>query len=322
MDLKTKIGLIILTIITLGLLGFIVYHQYEIEKRQDAIQTQMTQMKTLPDGTQRAETHWATKEDLEALGKQNSVDMQAVQKDLETLHASLTAVNVVSVKSSEQVANNLSATSTTPNPNPQGIPTTDAFGYFKNRQVLKLDENFDGTKVPIGEVGFSAWQAKPFDLNLQSRTYSVATVIGTDENQKQYAYNKFVIKVGDKEYPVKIANNTFSQEYPEAKFHFEPRLFLGVNGGLNINQMKGEAFPDLSLGVIQYSKFTKNPTLTFLDVGIGYAMIDKRPIVSITPITYNIGEKLPLIDNVHLGPVLGVETNGNLTVGAGFRIGM
>src|ERR1700744_1975119 len=115
MNLKTKIAIVGIAILLISLFGFIIYTQHEISKKQDAINTQMIAMKQLPDGTSRGQTNWATKDDLDALGKQNGVDMQAIRDDLKTFKADLTAVNVVSVKSTAQVGNNIASTSTTPN---------------------------------------------------------------------------------------------------------------------------------------------------------------------------------------------------------------
>jgi hypothetical protein len=324
MNLSTKIWIIIGALLGVNTLIFIGYTQYQITKRQDAIQTQMTEMKQLADNISRAQTNWATKGDLETIAKQNDISLQPIKDDLQTLKASLTAINVVSVQSGSQVINNVPSTSTTPNPNPSNTPSTNITNeYANNRQVLQLNEKFSNVDVPFGEVGFSSWQDKPWDLSIKSREYKVSTVLGTDKNQKQYAYNTFSIKVDNKEYPVKINSNNFSQEYPSPSFSFwNPRLYLGVNGGIDVNQFHGELTPDISVAFMSYGKYETQPDLSILQVGVGYGAISKRPQAVITPITYNVGQHIPLMTNLHVGPTLQLGTNGDITVGAGLKLGM
>lgn len=323
MNLSTKVWVIIGALLGVSALIFIGYTQYQISKRQEAIQTQMTQMKELADNITRAQTNWATKGDLENIAKQNNIDLQPIKDDLQTLKASLTAINVVSVNSIGETGHNIPSTSTTPNPNPAPVPTTITNEYNKNRQVLQLDEDFANVKVPIGEVAFSAWQDKPWDLNIKPREYKVSTVLGTDENQKQYAYNKFSIKVDNKEYDVKINSDNFTQEYPSPSFSFwNPRLYLGIDGGVNVNQVHGELTPNIGVAFMSYGKYKTAPDLTFLQVGVGYGTDSKRPQAVITPITYNVGQHIPLMSNLHVGPTLQLGTNGDITVGAGLRLGM
>lgn len=323
MNLTTKILLIIGGLVVTAVLGFLVYNQYQISKRQEAILTQMVPMQQLADNIARAQATWATKADLDNFAKQNNLDLDVIKKDLAILNASVTGINVTTVQSSGQVGTNVSSTGSTPNPTPSVAPPVDMFGYFKNRQTLKLDEKFADASVPFGEVGFSAWQEKPWDINVSPREYKATTVLGTDENQRQYAYNKFIIKVGDKEYPVKIASNQFEQEYPSPKFSFwNPRLYLGIDGGINVTTVRGEVTPNVSLGIMSYGKFKNQPDLSILQLGVGYGIDSKTPQLMVTPITYNIGQHIPLMTNLHVGPTLQVGTNGDVTIGGGLRVGL
>lgn len=323
MNLSTKILIGLGAVITTIIIGLLLYNTYQVNKRLEAIQTQTTQMKQLADNINRAQTTWATKEDLDKLAKQNNLDIGAIKDDLKTLNASLTAINITTVHSSGQIGNNIPSTSTTPNPNHTPAPPIDMFGYWRNRQVFKLDEKFANVTVPIGEVGFSAWQEKPWDVNIAPREYKAITVLGTDENQKQYAYNKFIVKVGDKEYPVKINDNTFAQEYPSPKFSWwNPRLYLGIDGGINVNSVHGEVTPSVNLGIMSYGRYKNQPDLSILQVGVGYGIDSRRPQFLLTPVTYNIGQHIPLMTNLHVGPTVQVGTNGEVTIGGGFRVGL
>jgi hypothetical protein len=336
MKLWTKILIVLGVLALAGMVAVIIYNQHQLAAQQTAIQNQIVQTKQLADGISRAMDTWATKADLDAFAKNNNVNLQVIKDDLATLNASLTAINQVSVNSSKQVATNVSSTNTTPNPNPGTTPPTvtcngnqipcpsqDPFGFLAQRQVLHIDEQFSDTKVPVGDVGFSAWQEKPWDINIQPRQYNATTVLGTDENQRQYAYNKFTIKVGDKEYPVKISTNTFMQEYPTASFSFwNPRLYLGADGSVNLTSLHGEATPGLHVSLMSYGRYKTQPDFAILQVGGGYGIDSHRPQLVITPVSYNLGQHIPLMNNLYVGPSVQMGTDGGVGVGVGFRVGM
>ncbi len=332
MPLKTKIIIAAISLIALSSIIFIIYQQHQISKRQEAIQQQMVQMKQLPDGIARAQANWATKEDLDAFAKQNNLNVQAIKDDLKNFNATLTSINISTTKSQGQVADNLASTGTASNPNSNTLTVDcngstvvcpDPFGYRSNRQMLQLNEKFGNISVPFGEVGFSSWQAKPWNINIAARQYQAITVLGTDENQKQYAYNKFIIKVEDKEYPIQITNNQFLQEYPSPKFSFfNPHLYLGIDPAYNINSMQGEFTPNLGIAFMSYGKFKNNVDLAVLQLGVGYGIISKKPEFLLTPITYNIGKNIPLMNNLHVGPSLQLNTSGEVSIGIGIKVGL
>lgn len=334
MNLSTKILLAIIGVLSLSIILLFFYEQHQLSVQQTAIQTQTIQMQQLADNIARAQGSWATKDDLAAFAKQNDIDLKTIQDNLDKLNASITAINQVTVNSGGQVAGNLPSSNHTPNPtppNPTGTgPAPDTNGYYANRQVLHLDEQFNtpgsttSTPVPFGDVGFSAWQAKPWDVNVAPRQYNVSTVLGTDENQKQYAYNKFSITTGGKTYPVTITNSTFEQQYPTPKFSFwNPRLLMGADGGLNITHVQGEFTPGLHLGIISYGQYKTTPDWSIGEVGVGYSVVNKTATVVVTPAAYNIGKNVfsPVMNNTYIGPSVSASTDGSVGVGVGLRVG-
>ena len=311
-------------------MGFIILKQQENATRQLAIQTQMVQQKELIDGITRSQAQWATKADMDKFITDNGVNLKAIQDDLNKLNANVTAANQITVVSNGQVGTSIPTTHTgTANPNPTP-PTTcadgtvcDPNGYQKKEQDLDLAEDFSGTKVPIGTVGFSAWQAAPWSVNIKPREYDVTNVIGTDENQKVYVYNKFGVKVDGKPYEVPIKTAQTVQEFPTAKFTFwNPRLFLGVDGGIGVNPVRGEFAPTVSLGIMSYGQYKTNPDLSVLQVGVGWGTISQRPQLVITPVAYNVGKHIPLMSNMYLGPSVAVGTDGEVTIMAALRVGL
>jgi hypothetical protein len=333
MPLYSKILIVSGTILILSLLGFTIYKQNEISTRQLAIETEVVNQKQLVDGIVRSQNEYATRKDIEQFVKDNGINLKAIQSDLSKLHAEITAINVVSTSSQTQVEYRLPSTNTGPdNPNP--IPNAtckdgslctnlDTYNYLKTQQNLTLNENFGKIKVPFGTVGFSAWQQNPWNLDIKSRQYNIATITGMDENQRTYVYNKFTLKVDGVDFEIPIDNAITKQEYPEPKFSWwNPRLFMGIDSGININKLTPSVSPTLGIGIMSYGQFKNNPDLSILQAGLGYDMLSKTPQVTITPLTYNIGKHIPLMTNLHLGPSFSLGFNGDFALMLGFRIGL
>lgn len=324
MTLTTKILIFIFAIFIVGTAGFVIYKQHEISARQDTIEKSIVAQKELADNILRSMSQYTTKQDLESFAKDSNINLNAIKNDLEKLSASVTAINTIRATSTGQVVTGIPSTHVTPGDNPNPPPTIqDPYGYQTTLQTLTLNEQFSNVQVPIGDVSFSAWKDKPWSLNIKPREYTASTVIGTDENQRIYTYNKFSVQVDGKPYDIKISNAEIKQEYPEAKFGWwNPRLFLGLDGGIKLNRLQGEAAPSLSLQIMSYGRYKTQPDLSILQVGLGYEVNSQKPSVILSPLQYNIGKQLPLISNTYIGPSLSVNLAGDISVMAGLRIGL
>jgi hypothetical protein len=327
MKLYQKILIWLGAVLLVSAVAFIVYKQVEISNRQLAIETQMVEQKQLIDGIVRSQTQWSTKADLEKYITDNGVNLKAIQADLDKLHAEVNAVNIIVSSSNGQHGTNIPSNNTGPtNPIPIDPKNPDPYGYMKAQQNLALNEDFGTLKVPLGSVGFSAWQEKPWTLDIKARDYQVATVVGVDENQKSYFYNKFTLKVDGKEYDVPIKTATTKQVYPEAKWSWwNPRLFLTIGGGISLTQapIQGSANAGLTLGIMSYGQFKTNPTISLLQVGAVYETGSQKPAVLVNPINFNIGSLAgtSLINNTYIGPSLQVDARGNVLVGSNLSLG-
>jgi hypothetical protein len=315
-------------VLLIGTLAFVIYNQIQLRNQQTAIQTQLVEQRQLVDGIVRSQNQYATKADIDKFAKDNGINLGAIQSDLDKLHAEITAVNVAVASSQGQHGTNIPSVKPGPtnpvNPNPVDPSNPDPFGYQKAQQNLALDEDFGTLKVPFGKVGFSAWQKDPWSVDVNPRQYNLDTVVGTDENERQYFYNRFTVSTGGKTYEVPIKTATTKQEYPTAKWSWwNPRLLMGLDGGVNITQTKGEFTPHVGVGIMSYGQFKTTPDFSILEVGLGYGTINKTAEVVVTPVAYNIGKNLfsPLMNNTYIGPSLSVGTDGSIGVGAGLRVG-
>lgn len=320
--------------LVVGSLGFIAYKQFEISQRQLAIETQVVKQLELVNGIMRSQHEYATRGDVEKFIKDQGVNLNAIKSNLDKLHAEVSAVNAVSFKSIGYQASNLPSTSTgVANPNKPPTVTCngeeincnfDPYKYYSAQQNMSLFEPFqDGTKIPIGEVGFSAWQQNPWEVYIKPREYYLTTVVGTDENQRTYFYNKISIKTDNKTYDIRIDKAETKQVYPEAKFSFwNPRLYLGTAGGINLGTSSPEANLNVQLTFSSYGKFKSQPDFTVLGLGAAYQFGTKTSAVMLTPFSYNIGKHLPLMENTYIGPSVTLDTKGNFSAMAGISVGL
>lgn len=316
----------------LSALVFVIFKQNEITKRQQEISASIVQQKTLLDNIERSGGGYATTADVEKFIKESGVDLKVIKEDLKKLGAVVNSSNVVVVNSNKGRTSekNLDPSSTGPaNPDSSKLPDSltcpmcDQFGYLSKQQNLQITEKFDNVEVPFATVGFSAWLPKPFSLNVPQRTYKIVTVIGIDENNRSYYYNKVVLGVDGKDYAVKIDKAETKQVAPTAKMSWwNPHLFLNVGGGYAF-PVSGNVNAGVSLGISSYGKFKTTPDLSLFQVGVGYDVASKRPQVSLAPINVNVGNLLKsrLISNTYVGPAVSLNTIGTISVGAQLSIG-
>jgi hypothetical protein len=328
-----RVGIILCIITIFGLLGFIIFNQIETNKRQVAIESQIVKQKELLDGIVRSQNEFTSKKDLEEFIKDNNINLKAIKEDLSKLKGDVYAINIAIIGSLGQKGTNIPTSNTGPkNPDPipkpkcpdgTVCPNIDPFGYLAQQQNLDLDEDFGTTKVPIGSVGFSAWKDKPWSIDIKPREYNIATVVGKDENQRSYFYNKVTVNVDGKPHDLPIKSATTKEEYPEDKWNFwNPRLFVGVDGGVGVNPVEGKFTPSVNLGIMSYGKYSNQPDFSVLEVGAGFDAISKKPQLILTPAAYNVGKHIPLMNNMYVGPSVQVGTDANVSVMLGVRVGL
>lgn len=332
MTLSSKTLAIIGTVIFFILSSVVLYEVHSMNARQSAIETQIVKQQELADGITRAMASWATKADIEKLAKDSNTNLEAIKNDLAKLNASVTAVNVSRSASKGQTNTNVPSTDVVKDPNAtpstilcdgKEVPCGDPFGYQMTTQKLSLNEQFGELSVPIGSVGFSASKKEPWSIDILPREYNAVTVIGTDEEQRMYAYNKFTIHTKDKDYEVPVTSSQIKQEYPSPKFTLlNPRLYIGVNSGINTTTVTGMAGPTLNLQVASLGKYKTQPDLSILQLGVGYDAVAKTPTAVVTPVAYNIGKHIPLMNNLYVGPQLSVGFNGDIGAAVGIGAGL
>lgn len=304
--------------------SFVIFKMNENLKMQKDIETEVVKQKELIDNITRSQSQYATKDTLEKFIKDSGVNLKAIQEDLKKLDGKVTGATTVYVYSKGETKIDQPSDSTGPkNPNPVDPKIPDPYGYLAAQQNYPLLETFENTNVPIGTVGFSAWKEKPWSDKVYAREYKVTNVIGTDENERIYVYNKFSIKVNDKNYDVKIGKAETLQEYPKAQFYFwNPRLYLGADSGLNVSKLSFETSVNGSLSFMSYGRYKTTPDFAVAAVGLGYSISNNNLNLFISPFYYNLGKHIPLIHNLYVGPSVSVGPNGSFSLMGGLKLAL
>jgi len=336
-DNKTKYFLIFAVIILLILCGYLLSLILNLKESSANIQKQLEssgiQMKQLEDSITRSQSLYVTSDYLDQ--SLQDLDMEGIKTDLETLNAKVTAINSILVSSLGYYGTKIKSTTTKPSPNPPIPPALpceggtgtcanpDKYGYLNNAQTLKLEEFFTDQKVPFGSTTFKSWEENPWTLQVHSRNYLVDTVLSQDEDGQYIAHNKFQIEVEGKKYPVALKEAKIVQKTTESEFWFNPKVYLGTGVGVNVTpELRAEVVPSVDVSMFSYGPNKKQTTFSFLNIGIGAHTQQLAPAIVISPANYNVGEPLPLLDNLFVGPSVSIDTDANVSVSASLKVGL
>jgi hypothetical protein len=320
MDWKIKTAIIGGSLVFLTGLCFIIKVQNDTITKLKIIETSVMESKNLGDNIVRGQSAYVTQKDLETLIKEQKLDLSVIKQDLGVLGANVKAFQTIKVVTPGYSGSNIQTTVVTKDP----LPTTaKSDKYTGTTQWLDLTEPFGGgTIVPFGKAGFSAGQEKPWSVTVEPRTYRSDTVLGEDEDGRHFAYSKMFIDVGGKSYTVPIAENKVMEEYPSSKFGFDPSLYMGIDGGMIMQNSNGEIMPNLGVSFFSYGTRKSNPEWNFLTLGLGYASQSKSIAAFLSPANYNVGKLLPLVDNMFVGPSVSIDMNKNIGLFVGIRVGL
>ena len=317
---KTKVGIAAFIVAIFAGLLLVIKYQHDTLTKQKAIAASIIEQRNLIDGIQRAQTQYATKKDIERYSKEVGVNLDPIKKDLKNFDAKIEAISTLKVFNKGLKAKHKASDKTIKRP-VEDVQDAD-YGYLKKAQLLKLNEPFENNTVPWGEVSFSAWREKPWDLEVYEREYFVVNVLGTDEDGRHYVYNKFTVNTNGKEYAVDISESKFVEEYPKGSLSFNPRLYLGIDGGGYVTRIDYAFMPNIGMSLASYGKTKVSPDWIFFNFGLGYEANKGLPALSLSPINYNVGTHIPLINNTYIGPSVSVNINTDVFVSLGLRVGL
>lgn len=344
MNTRIKVIILIVVLVIIGALLFWIQKQKDELAELKAKNGELVGQLELKDGTTRSMSSYASKEDIERLVKESGIDYNLVKKDLKKLDSDLQGVQRLVVRSQGYQGSNIDSSSSEPGKNTDGtdvkppvaecedgsvVECPDDFGYLTKRQVLELKEPFGETRVPFGEVGFSAWKTSPWDMHIYPREYSVTTIVSKNDAGKTNMHSKVTITSNGEDFVVPIENSNYIEKHPEAKFRFNPRLYFGVDFGLtpyNVTSTTpnsvAEVIPGAQVFFFSHGRTKLDTNWALLGLGAGYATQNRALGITFTPAQYNIGKPIPLIENLFMGPTVSLDTKGNLGILLGLKVGL
>jgi hypothetical protein len=321
---KTKVSIGVGIAAVLGSLLFIVKTQNDIIQKQNSIEKSFIEQKRISNDITRAQSSLMTKKDLKKFAAENEIDLDPIKKDLRKLGAKVEGIQTVRVYTTGYSGTNISSTGTTPNPDPVTIDPNnpDPYGYLSRRQELSLTEPFGDKDVPFGEVGFSSWKPKPWDVTVLPREYGVDTVVGVDEDGRHIPYTKLYVSVDGERHDIKVSETKWREVLPTSKFRFNPRLYAGIDGGAYLTRIGTAVTPNVQVSLFSYGKTRTDPVWTFAGLGLGYEVVDDSFAFVLSPFSYNVGQHLPLVDNVHIRPTVLATPGGEFGIMTGLGFGL
>jgi hypothetical protein len=183
--------------------------------------------------------------------------------------------------------------------------------------VVKRTDN-EGKELPMSRVFYhpeikdDPWTIQNFPLDIHTNIVQVQKEDGSYDNYVEtYFTNDFVKSSKGEKYYFDSKVEWAKREDLERAFRFNIRLGLSGNVGT-------EMFPGLDVSFASYGKTKRDIDWRFLTLGLGY---DKEALYGyIKPFEYNIGNRIPLIENMFVGPYVSSSTDGDIGFGFGLSV--
>ena len=337
---NSKFNSIMLIACCLLIIGLVIVGYFAWKNMSDEnvkLRTEVTQFKEVTNTLVRSSTTWATKGDLESQLKDmlSKDDLAALQKDMSKLDSKLIAVGRLVGVIDEKISKLEESTSTEPTDTPpqkcDDGRLIDVQEYTKNIQVKELT---DSNTAPVAEVKFDASKKAPWQYSVHKREFKLTTVVGKQDDGQMSFHHTLQYTVPEKGaqvYNVDIVSSDYMQA-PLAKkmFWFNPILDLDFfAGGKVASFAPGFGRPnnivsvglDLGLSLSSYGETKTDSLLRLFRFGLGYDAERRAGHLSLAPITFNIGNPLPLLTNLYLTPMVALDTAGGfiLDLGAGVQ---
>lgn len=323
-------------IVALFVVGYFVWAN--MKKESEQLRSQITQFQVLTDTLIRSSTTWATKDDLKDQLKDlfTKEELDALKKDMSKLNSDLMVVGKTVGRIEKKIKTLEESDSEIPNTDTDDVVVCPSGGiidtheYTRNIQVKEIE---DSNSAPVAEVKFDASKDKPWNYTVHQRDYKLVTVIGKEDSGQLSFHHKLSYlvpeKTGDKEYNIDILSSDYKQLNIKNKmFWLNPVLDVSAFVGGTVYQFAAgpgrdsilSAGVDVGISLSSYGETKADSLLRLFRFGIGYNMERQSAHLSIAPLTFNIGNPLPLITNLYLMPMLAVDTAGGLTLNFGIGL--
>lgn len=170
-------------------------------------------------------------------------------------------------------------------------------------------KDVDGKEYPVAWAMFypnqksgKRWKTGTYPIEIHER-------ITLAENEERVdSIVEVWIEKDQIKYPIDLENIEWVRREKQSKeWMFNPRLSLGASVS------SSESYPNLGVSFFSYGRTNSDMDWRFLDVGIGGN--SDTIYFQLVPAEYNIGKVLPLIENIFLGPFMGVDEDSDYCFG-------
>jgi len=248
---------------------------------------------------------------LDKLEKSNSDALNTAKAYAKATDSRITALG--------QTVSSLKATFSESKPSDTYVdPLSDAKSY-ENYDLVRNDIGKE--ELPVGWVKYHPnWRGedKLFQYHYPLDFYS--TIVKTERPDGSFSYtvenwlqNDYIPYSRGKKYPLNMKSIEFEERLlKEKSFRFNPRLGLG--GGIT----SVSVFPSIDISLFSYGRTEVDMDWRFLILGIGasgFSEDNTEVVGTFSPVMYNVGNFLPLVKNIFLGPVISVDTHSSVGYG-------
>jgi hypothetical protein len=178
----------------------------------------------------------------------------------------------------------------------------------------------EGSPYPVAVVrlspniqGAERWSVEPHKLEVKT---DIVETTDDDGNPKRYAeawvenHWSSLGKNEDgtyKKFPIDLTIDNWAKRVEkEKKFWYSPRI--GFSGIFGTDTAVG-----LDLGIFSYGKTRADSDWQF--IAFGAAKASDTELMYFTPVKYNIGKLLPLMENLFIGPTVYLDKDSNYSAG-------
>jgi len=167
----------------------------------------------------------------------------------------------------------------------------------------------DGTELPVAWAMYSPnidsedkWTIGTYPLEIHENIILAENEDRLDVIVEAWAETDILTTTKDKKFPITIEKVSWTRREPTNSwmFNMRPSINFGISKTI---------YPSLSLSFFSYGKSDRDMNWRFLGIGIG--RIDDDLSLHFTPVEYNLGNNLPLIENLFGGLQYNVQTDSS-----------
>lgn len=198
-------------------------------------------------------------------------------------------------------------------------PKKDILAYEFKKVYAK---DTDGNPFPIAWVMYhpnqvpeKRWKTGTYPLEYYTKVIETENRDGTfNRYAEMHLENNQMEETKGNQYPIKLKSIEWAKvEKKECSWMWNPRLGFGL-----ISTTEYIA-PTLDLSIASYGRTRRDLDWRFISFGLGITKDSDDSVTfigSFEPFSWNIGNALPLVENIFVGPVGVIDSNSTMELGA------